>query len=224
MLPKLSRVWCGGYGRCLARSPHICPVELLYWFGMKWFLFGLIALVLAALFAVGSYIAPQDELKPANAIIAVSGGDTKARTQEAVKLYQEDWAPLLIFSGAASDPESISNAQAMKEIAVDQGVPPDVVAIEEFSRNTQENAGEVGTIIDALRHKTVILVTSPYHQRRTYLEFQERLGGDVEIINHSAPDKNWSRQDWWTNANGWYLTLTEVPKTLIAQLVTSLPY
>ena len=166
----------------------------------------------------GFYISPQDELTPANAIIVVSGGDTKGRTLEAVKLYQQGWAPLMIFSGAALDPESPSNARAMRDIAIAEGVPSDVIAIEEESLNTRQNANQVSTIIQALKYPQVILVTSPYHQRRAFLEFTSRLGEETIIINHSAPDKNWSRAWWWTRPLGWYLTLTEVPKTMFALL------
>lgn len=186
---------------------------------LKWLLIGVIVAAFGGLAAIGLYLSPQDELAPSDAIVAVSGGDTEARAAMAIKLYQEGWAPLIIFSGAASDPESISNARAMKNIAVSTGIPPDVVAIEELSRNTIENAGEVSTIIGALEFDRVILVTSPYHQRRTYLEFQKILGEEVEIINHSAIDEDWSKSGWWRSPRGWYLSLSELPKTGLAQLI-----
>lgn len=189
---------------------------------LKWLLIGVIVVVFGGLAAVGLYLSPQDGLERADAIVAVSGGDTEARTEMAIELYQAGWAPLVIFSGAASDPASISNAKAMKGMAIAAGIPPDVIAIEEFSRNTQENAGEVGTIIDALRYDRIILVTSPYHQRRAYLEFQRRLGNDVEILNHSAIDQDWSRRGWWQTPRGWYLTISELPKVLVAKFITTL--
>ena len=39
----------------------------------------------------------------ADAIVAISGGDTSARTSEAIKLYKNGWGNILIFSGAAAD-------------------------------------------------------------------------------------------------------------------------
>src|SRR5690349_5846330 len=84
--------------------------------------------------AIPRYLGPDDlqrctprptngDCKAADAIIAVSGGDTIARTSEAVALYEKGWAPLLIFSGAAADISGPSNALAMKRYAVENGVP-----------------------------------------------------------------------------------------------------
>jgi len=184
-------------------------------------LFGLalpFILLFGFLVAVGFYISPQDNLQKADAIVAISGGDTAARALEAVELYQAGYAPLIIFSGAARDPNSPSNASVMKSIAVAQGVPPDVVAVDEVSTNTRQNAQEVGNIIRVFKQKKIILVTSPYHQRRASIEFQDRLGDDVTIIDHSAVDQTWSRKAWFLSPLGWYYTLTEMPKTFFTLL------
>lgn len=185
---------------------------------MRWSLYVLsgILLMVALGLALGVYISPKDELEKADVIIAVSGGDTVARTMEAVELYQSGWAPRLIFSGAAEDPDSKSNASAMREMAVAAGVPPDAIAIEEESANTRENATRTATLIEALEHQSVILVTSPYHQRRTSIEFRAQLNDDVQVINHPAPDDRWSRRNWWRSPFGWYITLSEAPKVLYA--------
>ncbi len=176
------------------------------------------AAVIGVLVAIGFYISPRDELEKSDTIIVISGGETVSRTLEAVRLYQEGWAPSLIFSGAALDPKSPSNARAMRAIAIEEGVPPDVIAVEESSQTTHQNANEVAAIIQALQHQQVILVTSPYHQRRASIEFEQRLGSDVSIINHSAIDHTWSRRWWWISPKGWYLTLTEIPKIAITSI------
>lgn len=184
-------------------------------------LFGLalpFILLFGFLIAVGFYISPQDELQKADAVVAISGGDTAARALEAVELYQAGYAPLIIFSGAAKDPDSPSNASVMKSIAVAQGIPPDVIAVDEASTNTRQNAQEVSNIIRVFKQKKIILVTSPYHQRRANIEFQDRLGKEVTILDHSAVDQTWSRKAWFLSPLGWYYTLTEIPKTTFTLL------
>lgn len=171
-------------------------------------------LAIAILVGIGFYIAPQNTLQKSDAIVAVSGGDTAARALEAVRIYQQHYAPLIIFSGAAQDPKSPSNARVMKDIAMAQGVPPDVIALDETSTSTRENAQQTGKIIKAFKQKRIILVTSPYHQRRASIDFKDELGKDIQVINHSAPDKTWSRKAWYLSPLGWYYTLTEIPKTL----------
>jgi uncharacterized SAM-binding protein YcdF (DUF218 family) len=170
------------------------------------------------LFALlGWYLAPQDRLRPADAIVTVSGDDGE-RLKTAITLKQEGWAPLLIFSGAAHDPSSPSNAATMRHAAILAGIDPNLIIIEEGSRNTRENAERTARIIDERRIESIILVTSPYHQRRAAHEFRQALGGDVDIINHSAQDHNWRRSRWWNNPRGWYLTVTETPKLIYAWL------
>lgn len=186
---------------------------------MRWLilLIGFAFLVGGGLAAVGIYISsPRDQLRKSGLIVAVSGGDTRARAEEAANLYLEGWASRILFSGAALDPESRSNADAMREIAVEMGVPPDMILLEEESYNTRENAVLSSRLIEALEQKRIILVTSPYHQRRTYVEFRNELSESIEIVNHSAPDQRWSRRFWWANSFGRSITISEVPKVLYA--------
>ena len=179
-------------------------------------------LVIMGILVSPYFISPQDHLEKADAIVAISGGDTTARTEEAVNLYKDKWSDKLILSGAALDPTSKSNAKAMKEIAVSMGVKPQDVYLDEFSRNTRDNAKNVGGIIAEKGIKTIILVTSPYHQRRAYLEFNRVLPDDVKIINHSAPDESWNRRDWWKTPKNFFLTLSESVKTLYIEISTKL--
>lgn len=189
-------------------------------------MFKLVGLVVAVgatvvlLMLIGRYLSPTDQLVKADVIVVVSGGDTAARTLAGVKLYQDGWAPLLIFSGAASDPASPSNAQIMRSIAIGQGVPSDVITVEDQAKTTHQNATDVSAIVKVLDQKRIILVTSPYHQRRASLEFQAQLGPDVQIINQPASDKSWSWRWWWLSPYGWYVTSGELIRTaftLVAQ-------
>ncbi len=103
---------------------------------MKRFLIGLITGVLlsiatgvASFLFLGSWLATEDALVKSDAIVAISG-DTGARTDTAVALWKDGWAPLIIFSGAAIDPESVSSAEIMRREAVRQGVPESATLIE----------------------------------------------------------------------------------------------
>jgi len=149
-----------------------------------------------------------------NAIVAVSGGDTEARTNEAVELYKNGWSKTLIFSGAAQDKSGPSNAAAMKTIAVDAGVPASAIFLDELSATTKQNADNTQEIFASRNIKSVILVTSGYHQRRASLEFSKHTK-DVKVINHSTQtDKDWSAW-WWTTPRGWWLATNELSKIVV---------
>lgn len=160
------------------------------------------------------YLAPQDKLVKADAIVAISGGETTSRTLGAIKLYDEGYAPTIIFSGAAQDPKSVSNAAAMRKIALETGVPVSSILLEEDSVDTYENAQNVARIVKQNNISSIILVTSPYHQRRASIEFKRALGGNVKIINHSTSDENWRRSAWWKNNYSLNLTLSELQKVI----------
>lgn len=150
----------------------------------------------------------------ADAIVAISGGDTLARASEAIELYKRGWAPLLIFSGAAQDKSGPSNAEVMRRVAVESGVPARAIVVESEGETTKQNAEKSRSIFEERRIRSVIVVTSAYHQRRAGLEFDKRSGSEVQVRNHPvAHDKQWSIW-WWTTPTGWYLAATEFFKVM----------
>lgn len=193
---------------------------------MRFLLVGIIALVVMITAVIPMYLAPDDLKKctkpepagscgVADAIVAVSGGDTTARTAEAIRLYKAGWADTLIFSGAARDTSGPSNAEAMKKQAMLDGVSERDIITEEFSQTTAENARNTSQFIVEQDLKRVVLVTSAYHQRRASLEFGARLGEAVIIVNHPvATDKQWPGFWWWTTPNGWWLAIGELIKII----------
>lgn len=185
----------------------------------------LISLVLTIV-GLSLYLQPNDlsscGIKPSDgvncrtvdAIVALSGGDTTARTKEAIALYKNGWSKRLIFSGAAQDKSGPSNAAVMKITAVRSGVPDSDIFLDEYSETTQQNAKNTQTIFTQHGIKRVILVTSGYHQRRAGLEFNKRTK-NVTILNHPVQsDKDWSF--WWgLTPYGWWLAIGEFVKTII---------
>lgn len=153
------------------------------------------------------------DCSPVDAIIAVSGGDTNARTDRAIQLYKNGWADQLIFSGAAQDKSGPSNAQAMAMRAEAAGVPADAIALDEYAETTAENALNSQSIFESKGIQTIILVTSAYHQRRASLEFNQRTT-DVVIKNYPTDDQDWNGW-WWLTPRGWWLAGGEMVKIAV---------
>jgi uncharacterized SAM-binding protein YcdF (DUF218 family) len=194
------------------------------------YIIGAVLLFVGTVLALSFYLQPNDFgdcgnapatgtglCTRADAIVVVSGGDTNARTDAGIQLYQNDWADTIIFSGAALDPESPSNAAAMRERALAYGVPSTAVVLEEDARSTQENAENTQTLFEQRNIDKVILVTSGYHQRRALIEFERRSDG-VEILNKPlASDQDWSAW-WWLTPRGWWLAGGEMVKIVVTQV------
>lgn len=189
----------------------------------------IVAIIIGAfaviILGLGAYLAPDDlsgcgdrpgknaNCQPADAVVAVSGGDTAARTREAIMLYQNGWGKKLIFSGAAQDKSGPSNAEVMRREARDAGVPESDIVIEESGETTKQNAENTQSIFAQNEISSVILVTSAYHQRRAGLEFAKRSEG-VSVRNHPvAHDKQWSGW-WWLTPTGWFLAVGEFVKII----------
>ena len=189
---------------------------------MKWLISGFIlAAVCIALITV--YLQPNNfigcndtptasqECATSDAIVVVSGGDTRARTEAGINLYKNGWADTLIFSGAAQDKTGPSNAEAMQRQAVEAGVPIESTIIDEDSESTQQNAKNTKTIFANQSYADVILVTSGYHQRRASLEFN-KLSDSVTIRNYPVTeDSDWG-WFWWLTPRGWWLSGGELVK------------
>ena len=187
------------------------------------------AIIIGLIVAVSVYLQPNDlrtcegvvgtasPCMPVDAIVAVSGGDTNARTDEAIALYKKGWSDNLIFSGAAQDKSGPSNAAAMQLRALNAGVPESVIFLDEYSETTRQNAVNTVNIFTSENIDSIILVTSGYHQRRASLEFEKRAE-NVVVLNHPVTtDRDWSVW-WWTNPRGWTLAVSEIFKIIAFHL------
>lgn len=187
----------------------------------------IIALFLLAIVGLSVYLGPdgmrscgvtpdqsQFDCQKVDAVVAISGGDTQARTNQAISMYKNGWAAKLIFSGAAADKSGPSNAEAMQNQAIKAGVPSEAILLDETSETTTQNAKNTRELFDKNDIHSVILVTSAYHQRRAGLEFGKRAGTDIRIVNHPVMvDRQWS-QWWWVTPGGWYLAISEFFKII----------
>lgn len=176
-------------------------------------LLGIFVIIAGVILGTGFYLSPQSKLAMADAIVVISGGETDLRVKEGVKLFHDNWAPLIIMSGAARDAGE-SNAEAMQRLAVEMGVPASQILVEKEARNTLDNAKFTRELLAEHDINSIILVTSPYHQRRASVTFRYYLGSDVNIINHSASDSAWRKNGWWGNAWARDITLSELQKII----------
>jgi uncharacterized SAM-binding protein YcdF (DUF218 family) len=193
---------------------------------IKWLIILPIVLI-AGIAAISVYLQPNDfigcgdapsigseKCEKADAIVVVSGGDTNARTDEGIRLFENGWASAIVFSGAAQDKSGPSNAAAMRLRAVQAGVPTTVIYAEENAATTEENAQNTRTIFEDNNFDTIILVTSGYHERRSELEFK-KSNPNVTVLNHPLlTDKDWSFY-WWSTPRGWWLAGSELLKITI---------
>jgi len=154
----------------------------------------------------------------ADAIVAISGGDTTARTRTAIELYEGGWADKIIFSGAARDTNGPSNAMAMRQQALAAGIREQDIYTDEFAQNTTQNAAGTLEVAKLYSLNNIILVTSPYHQVRASEMFGKSFANYGTVRNHPTPyDRSWSEY-WWTTPGGWLTVMGELIGTFFERI------
>jgi uncharacterized SAM-binding protein YcdF (DUF218 family) len=85
--------------------------------------------------------------------------------------------------------------------AIHMGVPPEAILVENESLHTRENAEHVLALLKRHQMHRIILVTSPFHQQRTYLTFAKVFEPhNIEIINYYADTGEWHPATWFLSA------------------------
>ena len=155
---------------------------------------------------------PQPPPQPSDAIVVISGDEQLARFREGLNLFERGLGKFVVFSGAAYD-NGTSNADVMRSLAVQRGVPEAAILEEPFGEDTWGNAVHTRQVLEAHKLHSAILVTSPYHARRAKLTFDAAYAGSgIELMVHAAPDSQWRKLSWWTMPETRRLTFTELQK------------
>ena len=117
-------------------------------------------------------------LETSDAILVLCSHDERV-AERAVELFNDGWAPLVIFSGGLgaitkqlwTEPE----AERFAQIAITAGVPKENVIIENRSANTGENVRFTKELLAhmGLELQKFIVVQKPYMERRSFATFRK---------------------------------------------------
>jgi uncharacterized SAM-binding protein YcdF (DUF218 family) len=110
----------------------------------------------------------------------------KLRVQKGVELFKNGEAAKIIMSGRwgfwSEKDFPKTEAQAMKEYAMELGVPEEAILIEDESKDTIGNAYFSRVrFLDPHNWKKVLIVTSEYHISRAKIVFDKVLGPEFQI-------------------------------------------
>jgi uncharacterized SAM-binding protein YcdF (DUF218 family) len=116
----------------------------------------------------------RDTARPVAAIVVMGAAQyggrpspvLRARIDHALDLWHRGLAPQLIFTGGPGDRDTTSEAAVAERYAIEHGVPPRAIMIENVGRSTQESLQHVSALMDAAPSRNVILVSDPFHMLR----------------------------------------------------------
>jgi uncharacterized SAM-binding protein YcdF (DUF218 family) len=188
--------------------------------------------VALSLFLIWVFLAPflarnlvvEKSLERADAILVLSGSSTYLeRTQKAAEIFKTGVAPKIFLTDDGSrggwDRTQQRNpffAERAKWELMKEGVPEDAIEIlPGIVEGTQDEAIVAEKTLRERNLRSILLVTSPYHTRRTLSTFETLLhknAVEVGIVYPPPGGQSPSPNYWWLSARGWRFVAGEYLK------------
>jgi uncharacterized SAM-binding protein YcdF (DUF218 family) len=170
-----------------------------------------VTLALASVFAdePARWLVVQDPKKPADAALVLAGDPDYERTRTGARLLLDGRVHLLILTGGEPGPGD--SAESLRAVAIHLGVPPERIRMEQVSRSTHGSMVAIRPILRDEGIRSLVVVTSPYHQRRAVWTARRALKG-IEIISQPAEPSGWRPEGWWKTAWSRRIVLDEYAK------------
>ncbi len=122
--------------------------------------------------AVTDYARPADAIVVFGAAVWSDGRPSDAlrdRTRTALDLYRRGLAPTLVFSGGHGPQAPISEPEAMRRMALADGVPPTAIVLDEQGINTAATVAAAAALARERGWGRVLMVSHDYHCARIKL-------------------------------------------------------
>jgi uncharacterized SAM-binding protein YcdF (DUF218 family) len=123
----------------------------------------------------------QEEIKDADLVVVLGGGVDQGRyltlvsshrMVRGIQLYFEGRAQKILFSGGIVGRATVSEASVMNQEARRLKVPPEDILLEKKSKNSHDQVIEIKKIAEPLQMKSILLVTSFRHMKRSLMAFE----------------------------------------------------
>lgn len=184
-------------------------------FGVLAILFILIIGGYVILRGAGAFLIVADELEPAKAIVVLSGGD-ETRMQEALNLYKEGYAKIIILTETGQELGNLDVLHSfdMRIQLMNNGVPSgNILITDHIVGSTEDEAFAVKNLLTNRQFDSAIIVTDPYHTKRTAIIFRDVFAdSNIKLIIWPVRGSWYNSRTWFLSPRGWQFTLLEYLK------------
>ena len=162
------------------------------------------------------YLSEEDPPQEAD-LIFVPGSKTQLRIDKAVELYKRDLAPLILISGGSPYYKDNRSAEAErhKDTAVTAGIPAEKILTDSRSVSLPDNVRTSLNLLDreGIAYSRIMLVNSPYVQRRGWAHFMKYVDEGVELVRVNSETKPaFGRSQWFRSETGIRVIINEFVK------------
>jgi uncharacterized SAM-binding protein YcdF (DUF218 family) len=166
--------------------------------------------------AIGAFLVMEDPLVPADLVIPLAGD--LERISYAAQLYKDGYAGGMLLTNLplATQVQRNEHLEQVRTLAISQGVKlKDIVVIPQAAQTTFGEAQHIRRTLELLPVKTILVVTSPWHTRRSRLVFNA-VFDDSSTSIHILPVEGSSNRSlpeyvasWWRERNTVNATASE---------------
>jgi len=165
---------------------------------------------------ITEFVFMEDQIEKAD-IILIPGSSRKELINRAVELYNAGYAKYILPSGGNNKklPPYQTEYEFLREEAIKQGVPENVILKEDKASNTYENAKFSYEVCkkEGIEVNKAILICKNYHSRRAYITYKINFSKNIEIIVQPIIDgEHITRENWMFNCEKRKRVLSEVEK------------
>ena len=148
----------------------------------------------------GRYVV-ADDLEPSDAVLYLRGNpdEERVRMEEAARLVQKRYAPLLLVSVDSKPFYGQPMRKLVETFLRQRGFPPEKLRFCENNADfTAEEAQALLSCLKQLRAKQAIVVTSEYHTRRSRFLFRRVFSGsEIAVLVHPVYNSAYWDPHWW---------------------------
>lgn len=165
----------------------------------------------------GAFLIVAGDLAPVDAIVILGGGD-EGRMDEALKLYRENYARLIILTETGNRIDEFDYLQSfdLQIQLMNNGVPSGNILITDSQvTSTLEEAEAVKQLLNRRQITSAIIITDPYHTKRAAIIFYDVFSDQEKNIIISPVAPSWyTSRTWFLSTDGWKYTILEYLKLL----------
>lgn len=153
-------------------------------------------------------------------LILVFGSAQNLRINKAIDLYQKEFAPKIMTTGAAPHWKSsdVSEGDRAAQYAVNQGIPESDIIVENRSIATPDNVKRCLDMLEKMnwRPHRLVMVTSEFNARRAYMDVYKFTPWEIQIYAVSPePSEELNKYNWIKTERGRRIILNEYAKLII---------
>jgi uncharacterized SAM-binding protein YcdF (DUF218 family) len=147
----------------------------------------------------------------ADAIVVLGDDNFYAdRATHGAELWRQGVAPTIVVSGRRLRPDA-GFSELMEHDLIERGVPKEkIVRLTQDADSTIEEASAVGKLAQDRHWKSLVIVTSNYHTRRTRYIYEKLIPTGITVTVASAHDGDFDPERWWEKRKSIKLFTREV--------------